>query len=362
MDQKFIDFKKTIKKKHSVRFTPRYVEVIQVSISQPRILTEIAVKAVEALEWELIYQDDETVEARQSNGRWSGKYAITIKTGHPGEVEVKSESTGDEMWDMGNNSKRVKLFLFAFTEILNEQKQSNLADLKKEIERKDKMSDYVIPKTLPEPPVYKDPNSLLLWLGFILSALFISLPLAFLASKGIYILGLFELGAIWLLAYTAGFLFRISNFTDWKTIHKMLILTIAVIFICNLFYQYLFYMNDSGDTLNFMDYVTQKIEAGIQYKNLNLGSIGLLIVWVISIGLLYILGRLLLLNKLIRYVISKVPEEVTEFAVYYFAQKKDEAGVKSELTKMGWNTEQEHEMVFEALDGFGGMNALQRMK
>ncbi|MDD4968019.1 MAG: hypothetical protein PHT07_01175 [Paludibacter sp.] len=121
-------------------------------------------------------------------------------------------------------------------------------------------------------------------------------------------------------------------------------------------------MNDSGDSLNFIDFVVLKIEAGTRYKDLNLGTIGLLDVWVISIGLMYIIGRMLLLSKLIRYTISRVPDEVTEFAAYHFIQKKGEAGVKSELTKMGWKTDQEQDMVFEALDGYGGMNELRRMK
>jgi len=48
--------------------------------------------------------------------------------------------------------------MYAFNELLKDYKQSNLADLKKEVERKDKMSDYVIPASLPQPTAYKEPN------------------------------------------------------------------------------------------------------------------------------------------------------------------------------------------------------------
>lgn len=363
MDQKYQDFQETIKKKHSVNFTPKYKETIPVSLSDSRLLVEIAVKTVEALEWELIFQDNETVEAIQSNGKWSGKYAISIKTGHAGEVEVKSQSMGDEMWDVGNNSKRVKLFVYAFNELLKDYKQSDLADLKKEVERKDKMTDYVIPESLPQPAAYKEPNSLILWLGLCLSAVLIAIPFAFLSSKGLYIIGLFELGIAWFLATAASYLYKASNYTDWKVIHYMLIAAVAIVFVSNLFFQYLIYLDKTGDTFTgFFDFVGLKIEAGIRFKELDLGTIGLLVVWIINIGLMYIIGKLLLLTKLVKYAISRVPEEVAEFAAYHYSQAESEENMKKELTKMGWKTEQDHQMVMEALEGFGAARELRRVK
>lgn len=363
MDQKYQDFQKTIKKKHSVNFTPKYKETIPVSLSDSRLLVEIAVKTVEALEWELVYQDDETVEARQSNGRWSGKYALTIKTDKPWKVEVKSESTGDEMWDMGNNSKRVKLFVYAFNEILKDYEQSNLADLKKEVERKDKMSDYVIPESLPQPAAYKQPDSLPLWLGLCFSAVLIAVPVAFLTWQGLYIIGLFEFGIAWLLATVASYLFKISNYTDWKVIHYMLIAAIAIVFVSNLFFQYLIYLDKSGDAFTgFFDFVGLRIEAGIKFKEMDLGVIGLLVVWAFNIWLMYMLGKLLLLSRLVRYSISRVPEEVAEFAAYHYSQNGSEESMKKELIKMGWETEQDHQMVLEALEGFGAAREMRRVK
>lgn len=363
MDQKYQDFQKTIKKKHSVNFTPKYKETIPVSLSDSRLLVEIAVKAMEALDWEVLFQDNETAEAIQSNGKWSSKYAISIKAGHAGEVEVKSQSMGDEMWDMGNNSKRVKLFVYAFNETLKDYKQSNLADLKKEVERKDKMSDYVIPESLPQPAAYKEPNSLFLWFGLCLSAILIAVPVAFLSSKGFYFLGLFELGIAWLLATAASYLYKISNYTNGKIIHYILIVAVAIIFISNLFFQYLIYLDKTGDSMTgFFDFIGLKIEAGIRFKELDLGTIGLLIVWIINIGLMYILGKLFLLTRLVRYITSRVPEEVIEFGIYHFSQSGSEENTKKELTKMGWKTEQEHQMVMEAIDGIVVARDIRRVK
>ena len=363
MNQKYQDFQKTIKKKHSVNFTPKYKETIQVSLSDSRLLLEVAVKTIEALDWELIFQDNETVEAIQSNGKWSSKYAISIKTGHSGEVDVKSQSMGDEMWDMGNNSKRVKLFVYAFNEILKDYKQSNLADLKKEVERKDKMSDYFIPASLLQPTAYKEPNSTILWLGLCLSAVLIAIPVAFLSSKGLYIIGLFELGIAWLLATVASYLYKASNFTDWKIIHYMLIVFVAIVFISNLFFQFLIYNSESGNSMiSFVDFIGLKIEAGIRFKELDLGTIGLIVIWMINIGLMYMIGKLLMLLRLVRYTTSRVPEEVIEFATYHYFQTESQENMNKELTKMGWKTEQDHQMVMEALDGFVAAREMRRAK
>lgn len=363
MDQKYLDFQKTIKKKHSVNFTPKYKETIAVSLSDSRLLAEVAVKIIEALEWELIYQDDETVEARQSDGNWSSKYALTISTGRAGEVEVKSQSVGNEMWDAGNNSKRVKLFVYAFNEIMKEYSQSNLANLKKEVERKDKMTDYVIPESLPQPAAYKEPNSLPLWLGLGITAMLFAVPVAFLSWNGLYIIGLFEMGFVWVLATAASFLFKISNYTNWKVIHYMLITAIALTFISNLFFQYLIYIDETGDSFtNFYDFVVIRLEVGTRFKELDLGTIGLLVLWALSVFLMYIFGKLFLLIRLVKYSTSRVPEEVIEFAAYHYSQAQSEENMNRELTKMGWKTEQDHQMVLEALQGVGTVRELRRAK
>ena len=362
MEQKYLDFQETIKKRHSVNFTPKYKETIPVSLSDSRLLVEVAVKTVEALEWELIYQSDDTVEAIQSKGKWGRKYAISIKTGVAGQVEVKSQSMGDEMWDMGNNSKRVQLFVYAFEETLKNYKQTDLAELKKEVDRKDKMTDYVIPEKLPQPGIYKTPNPLALWLGLCLTAVAYSIPAAFLTYNGLYIIGLFEVGFAWFLAFVASYLFKISNYTRWKEIHYMLIAAIATAFIANLFFQYQIFIDKTGETyIGFFEFIGYRIEAGLRFKSLDLGAIGLLIVWALNIFLMYILGKLLLGLKLVKFSIGRVPEEVLEFAAYHYSQTESEENMYKELTKKGWTTEQEHQMVLEALQGIGTAREIRRV-
>jgi hypothetical protein len=158
MEQKYKDFEKTIKKKVSFNFTPKFKEYLEIPGINPRLIIELAQKAVEALDWEVIYVDETTLEAHTSKSNWSANYAIKISINHLGRMEVKSESMGNEIIDFGANSKRVKLFIYAFQDIMSDYDQSSLNELQKQVERDDKMSDYVIPESLPLPAKLKLPT------------------------------------------------------------------------------------------------------------------------------------------------------------------------------------------------------------
>jgi hypothetical protein len=355
MDQKYIDFEKTIKRKVSFRFTPRFKETIEAPGIPARLLIEIAEKTIQALDWELTYKDDETLEARQQKEKWGAVYAIKVKVNHLGRMEVKSESTGNEMIDFGANSKRVKLFVFAFNDILSSYNPNTLADLQKQVEREDKMEDYVIPASLPQPINYKTPDKKIMWIGLLLYSVIIALPVSFLSTQGLYIIGIFELGIGWLGGLVFLQLLKMSNYANSDKLMIMNIVMVAVIFISEQIYHYMFFINETGYTyLNFFEFMGEKIAAGIEYKDTHLGPIALIIAWVIEIGLMYLLLRLFSTLKLLKYIVERVPKEVIEYATYHFAQGKDENQVKAELSKMGWSTELQHQMVWEALGGIVG--------
>lgn len=355
MDQKYIDFEKTIQRKVSFRFTPQFKETIETPGIPARLLIEMAEKTIQALDWELTYKDDETLEARQRKGKWGAVYAIIIKVNHLGRMEVKSESTGSEMIDFGANSKRVKLFVYAFNDILSSYDPGSLADLQKQVEREDKMEDYVIPESLPQPVNYKTPDKRIMWIGLLLYSLLIALPVSFLSTQGLYIIGIFELGIGWLGGLAFLQLLKLSNYADVEKVIIMNIVMVAVIFISEQIYQYLFFINETGYTyLNFFEFMSEKIAAGIQYKDTHLGPVAVIIAWVIEIGLMYLLLKFFTALKLLKFMIERVPVEVIGFANYHFAQGKDENQVKAELSKMGWSTDLQHQMVWEAITGMYG--------
>lgn len=264
MEQKYKDFEKTIKKKVSFNFTPKYKEQVEIPGVNPRLIIEIAQKAVEALDWTLIYVDEAILEAHTTTGKWSANYAISISINHLGRMEVKSQSTGNEIIDLGVNSKKVKLFIYAFEDIRSGYDQTALDELQKQVEKEDKMSDYVIPVSLPQPKTSKTPNRNLLWAGALAFSAVAAFLLAFISYHGIYIIGLFEFAVAWLAALTIKQVLKWSNYTD-LTHYTLLIITMtAVIFIGEQLFQYLIFINDTGYSfLSFFEFMEEKIAAGI---------------------------------------------------------------------------------------------------
>ena len=137
MDAILKNYEKTIKTKHSVSFTPKYKEEFTTSVNNATFIA-IAEKTIEKLDWDLVFKDENNVEAKRkvkSLGISQWTEAITVNYDF-GNVTVKSESLGQEMWDLGRNSKRVKLFIFAFEETLKTFDRESLKELEKEAEKK----------------------------------------------------------------------------------------------------------------------------------------------------------------------------------------------------------------------------------
>ncbi len=110
MEEKYKQYEKTIKKKHSFAWTPKYASEV--------------------------YQDDKSIEAKRSEKslgteRWTEGITATFDYG---KIQVKSVTLGNEMWDVGRNSKRVQLFIYAFQEIEKSFDREELQNLVNEKE------------------------------------------------------------------------------------------------------------------------------------------------------------------------------------------------------------------------------------
>ena len=118
MKESLETYEKTIEKKHSFGWTPKFEEEFRTNLNE-KVFIPIVEKTIENLGWDLIYKDDKNIEAKRKEtnfgfDKWTE--IISINFNH-GKVLVKSESLGNEMWDNGRNSKRVRLFIHAFKEI-----------------------------------------------------------------------------------------------------------------------------------------------------------------------------------------------------------------------------------------------------
>jgi len=133
MEEKYKQYEKTIKKEHNFGWTPKYVSEFSTILSAKEFIV-IAEKTFKDLGWDIVYQDDKTIEARRKEKafgmeRWTE--GITAKFEY-GKIKVKSVTLGNEMWDVGRNSKRVKLFFYAFQEIEKSFNKEELQSLIKE--------------------------------------------------------------------------------------------------------------------------------------------------------------------------------------------------------------------------------------
>lgn len=364
MDNIFKNYEKTIKKKHSVNFIPKYKEEFRTSVNNT-LFVAISEKAVEKLGWDLVFRDEKNIEAKRKEKslgieRWTE--AITASYEY-GKVVVKSQSLGNEIWDFGRNSKRVKLFIYAFEETLKNFDKQSLNELEKEIEKKNNLDDYVIPESLPIPTKAKNPNIVIPIIGGIIISLILGFVLALISLKVMYIIFLFEFLVATAIAFAMKYLIKFSNFIDFNRLQYLLAIMIILVYISNQYFQYEIILNENNyDRIGFFEFLKLRFSQGLTIKNLNTGGIGLIISWVLQLGLTGLFVYLKIIPILTKYVIERVPVEVVDFAYYHFVKEKTEKEVRNELAKKGWIDNVNQDEVFEAIGGLQNATELNRLK
>ena len=361
MTEELQKYESTIKKKHSFNWTPKFEEEFRTDLNKT-VFVPIAIKTFEKLGWDLVFQDELSAEAKRKGDwdRWTEKISVTLEYG---KVKVKSVSLGNEMWDNGRNSKRVRLFKYAFQETEKEFDKEALAELEKEVEKTNNWDDYEIPESLPQPKERKEPKLWIPLLGGLLTALLLGYVVAFLSVKGIYIIGLFEVGVAIVMGFVLKQLIKVSNYTFYDHLHYLLIGMILITYISNQYFQYQIILNENNfKPFSFWEFIQARFEAGLTIKSLNTGWVGLLISWGLQLVITYFVGVLRLSSSLISYSLERVPMEVVDFAYYHFVKDKTENQVRAELAKMGWNKSQDQDEVFESIGALQGATEMNRME
>lgn len=360
MTEELKKYESTIKKNHSFNWTPKFEEEIRTDLNST-VLIPIVIKTFEKLGWDLVYQDEKSAEAKRKGdwNRWTEKITVTYDYGN---LTIKSVSLGNEMWDNGRNSKRVKLFIHAFQNTEKEFDRETLAELEKEVSKKINWDDYEIPESLPQPKIRKEPQFWIPLVGGIIMSLILGFIVAYLSLEGIYVIGLFELGVAIVMVFVLKQLIKVSNYTFYDHLHYLLIGMILITYISNQYFQYQIILNGNNfKPFSFWDFLQARFEAGLFIKKLNTGWIGLLISWILQLAITYFIGVLRLSSSLISYLLERVPEEVTDFAYYHFVKGKTENQVREELSKMGWNEKRDQEEVFESIGAIDGATEMNRM-
>jgi hypothetical protein len=364
MENSFKNFERTIKKKHSINFTPKYKEEFKTSVNETLFIA-IAEKTFEKLDWDLIYKDDNSIEAKRKEAGWVNERWTEIITAQykNGTVLVKSESLGSEIWDAGRNSKRVKLFIYAYQETLKTFDQQALNELENEVEKRNNWDDYIIPETLPKPAQTKVPNITLPLIGGLCISLILGFIVAFLSIKGLYFLGLFEFLVATALVFVMKHVLRFSNYTDFNKLQYLFGAMILLTYISNQYFQYEVILNTNNlERIGFLNFLHIRFSQGFIINKINTGWIGWIVSWIIQLGLTGIFVYFKLANALTKYVIERVPPEVVDFTFYHLLKDKSEEEVRSELAKKGWSDIQHQNEAFEAIVGHQNVVTLSRVK
>lgn len=360
MTEELKKFEKTIEKKHSF-WSPKYEEEFNTNLDNT-VFIAIVVKTFEKLDWDLVFQDENSAEAKRRRdwSQWGQKITVVYEYG---KVKVKSVSLGNEIWDLGRNSKRVKLFIYAFNQTVEEFDNEALINLEKEVEKANNWDDYEIPKSLPQPKEYKKGQFAIPVVGGLIVSLLIGAILAFLSVKGIYIIGLFEGGVAFLLGFVFKHLIKASNYTNYDKLNYLLIGMIITIYVFNQYFQYQIILNENNyEPIGFISFIKLRLETGLTIRTFNTGWIGLIISWIIQLGFTYIIGVLRLSINLTEYQLKRVPMEVVNFAFYYFVKEKTKEQVRAELSKMGWTKKLNQDEVFNSIGAMQSATELNRME
>jgi hypothetical protein len=362
MIEEYKQYEKSIKKKHIFAWTPKYQEETRTNIS-PKAFTSIVEKIFNDLEWDIVYKDEKIIEAKRKGNplsSWGYTEKITVTYDY-GKVIVKSQSLGNELWDSGKNSKRVRLFIHVLKEKEKSYKREDIQEIEKQVDRENNWEDYEIPKTLPKPKKFKQPNRIYTILGAISASIILGFLLAFLTKQFQYIIILYEI----LVGVGIGFILKTGMKTGNYFTNRIPIIiggTVFLTYFLNQFFLYLLVITENNfGSFSFFDFIQLRFEQGLIFDEMNTGWIGLIISWIIQIVISYYIAYLNVMMGIATYQIEKIPREVIDFAYYHLIKGKEEIEVRNELSKMGWKNENNQDEVFAAIFAIYDMNEVNRM-
>ncbi|MDD2965264.1 MAG: hypothetical protein PHU33_15050 [Bacteroidales bacterium] len=364
MEEKYKQYEKTIKKKHSFAWTPKYASEFTTRLSAKEFIA-IAEKTFKDLGWDIVYQDDKSIEAKRSEKslgteRWTEGITATFEYG---KIQVKSVTLGNEMWDVGRNSKRVQLFIYAFQETEKSFDREELQNLVSEKETINNWDDYVVPDSLPKPDEVREPKFYIHIVGCSILTILIAFLLAKVSISGFYIIGLFEFLVGFIIGFTFKYLFKFSNFTNYDKLHYVILGTVGLTYLLNQYFQYeIILFENNYDRIGFFEFLKIKFEQGLTIKKLNTGWIGLLVHWILQLVITYYVTVMTVIRNLTKYQLDRVPPEVVDFAFYHFVKDKTEDQVRKELTLKGWTETQNQDEVFEAIGALQTTQDVNRMQ
>lgn len=333
-------------------WNPKSNQSIETKLPQDLALHTIQY-AFMILYWDVVYADDNTVEAKRIGGQKNEPREKIIVEFKNNTVQIISKSLESNVCDFGSNHKRIEEFKTAFLALEEEYDAEKIESKSKELEKEkeDIKAAYQIPETLSSPPIIQESNLGILLLGAGFTSVILGITIGLITSVFMYLLFLYDAGIAFATSFTLVFLIKWSHISDYKQLQWIGYGTILLSYFVNQITQY-FYLTYKFrvSDVSFWEYIVMSYNNGIYYEELRISGWGMLIVWVIEIGIAILLFRSFFANRIINYDYKQVPEDVLEFAIYYFEQEeKTEEEVRKELEKKGWTEEKQQDLVFKAI-------------
>jgi len=102
----------------AIGLTPKYIEDLPLNNLTSQEFLVIATEVAKRLNWDITYLSPTGIIAFTNNGTfsWNGQISIRIEMEN-GQANLKSESAGSDMIDMGRNKKNITRFIDLFLEI-----------------------------------------------------------------------------------------------------------------------------------------------------------------------------------------------------------------------------------------------------
>lgn len=348
MTEELKKYEKSIQKKHSFGLTPRYKEVFHTDLNQI-VFFPIAKQVVNEIGWDLSFEDENLIKAKQKAGgfHWGQKIIIHYESG---KVKVTSESIGNQLWDMGRNSKRVKLFIYAFKELEKTYEKDALEELEEQVIRANNWDDYIVPDVLPQPQIQTKPKIWIPIIGGVIISVILGCLLAFFTVKFMYVIGLYEIGVGFLIGLAFKYFIRWGNYTDFDKLNYILVGTVLLTYVLNQYFFYNLTMYEHNiELIGFVNFIKLRFQEGLTIESLNTGWIGLVVSWIFQIGFTYAIAHVQLASHVLQFLFDKTPAEVVDFALYHFIKGKNDEEVRSELSKKGWSRKEDQDDVFNSI-------------
>lgn len=300
------------------------------------------------MEWEVVYQDNRQTEAiRMNMGFRTEKITISYDCG---TITVKSNSLGNEFVDFGRNSIRVKLFIYAFDIMQKEYDNNELSELEEKIVRIDEWADFLIPNSLPQPEIQLTPQLHIVITGSIIISLILGFLNASLTFLFVHLLLIYEVLSGMILGLGITLLVKAGNYTNFRMLKRIVILSACIIFISCQYFLYLSFRGETGLlTDSFISFMKYRAEAGLIVKGINLGTCGVISSWCIQLVIIYLSGLSQMEKGVFKTIINKVPPEVVDFVIYHCIKGKSMIQIRAELSKLGWVNVSDQNAIFDAI-------------